>query len=146
MYIFSIFVCLSAAYFLFRHYSPNTGKYAERWGELTDAITLFLLAGYLSFGLWPKELNPDFNEASVDSRVWASWLSRCLFPIGAVWVFGMAVGRGHTAKLFSVPFLVGRLAPASYNVFLFHQPVAEWYYAATRGVWWAFPKSYYWFR
>jgi hypothetical protein len=31
-------------------------------------------------------------------------------------------------------------------MFLFHQPIAEWYYYATRGDWWALPKPYYWFR
>ena len=136
----------AACYFLFRHYSPNTGKHVGTFGAITDSISLVLLMGYLSYGFFPKEMDPDFNETSLDSRVWAGLVSRMASPIGFLWFWGLAVGSGYTASLLSTSFLVGWLAPASYNMFLFHQPVAEWYYAATRGRWWAFPKNFYWFR
>jgi hypothetical protein len=35
------------------------------------------------------------------------------------------------------PFLIDTVAPHSYNYFLFHQPVGQWYLAATGdGLWW----------
>ena len=48
-----------------------------------------------------------------------------------------------------VEFLVDAIAPHSYNCFLFHQPVAQWYYAITRNGhwwnWWRYRKTQYWF-
>ena len=75
-----------------------------------------------------------------------AYLSRVLCPIGFLWFWGIAVGRGMTSWIFSNRIFVNWLAPASYNMFLFHQPISEWYYLATRGEWWAFPKPFYWFR
>lgn len=72
-------------------------------------------------------------------------LSRLVCPISFVWIYGLAVGKGLTAKIMSNRFLVAYLAPASYNIYLFHQAVYEWYWLATRGNWWAYPKSFYWF-
>ena len=75
-----------------------------------------------------------------------AFLSRVLCPIGFLWFWGIAVGKGLTSFIFSNKLFVKWLAPASYNMFLFHQPVSEWYYFATRGEWWVYPKSFYWFR
>ena len=45
-------------------------------------------------------------------------------------------------------FLVETLSPTAYSCFLFHQMVAQWYFAATRSTWWdywRFRKTQYWF-
>ena len=45
-------------------------------------------------------------------------------------------------------FLVDVLSPTAYSCFLFHQMVAQWYFAATRSMWWdwwRFRKTQYWF-
>jgi len=66
-----------------------------------------------------------------------------------LWVFALTTGEGFTASVLRSKFLVETLSPNAYNCFLFHQMVAQWYYAATRnGVWWNwwnFRKSFYWF-
>lgn len=54
-----------------------------------------------------------------------------------------------TASLLRSPILTEKIAPHAYNCFLFHQPVSQWYYAATRpGLWWnwwQYRKTMYWF-
>lgn len=137
----------SGCYYLFRHYRPNEKANAWIWGALTDLISLLLLAGWLFYGLAPEESKPLFiRDDKLVARHWDPFLSRILAPIGFLWFWGLAVGTGYTSILFSFPFVVEWLAPASYNMFLFHQPIGEWYYLATRGQWWAFPKSFFWFR
>jgi hypothetical protein len=117
------------------------------WGAVTDFISALLLAGWLLYGLAPEESSPSFAEDDATLlRYWGAFLSRLLAPVGFLWFWGLAVGTGYTARLFSLPFVVEWLAPASYNMFLFHQPIAEWYYLATRGLWWAYPKNFFWFR
>lgn len=132
---------------MFRHYRPNERVKSWVWGAVTDLISALLLAGWLLYGLAPEESTPSFAEDDATlRRFWGAYLSRLLAPVGFLWFWGLAVGTGCTARLLSLPFVVEWLAPASYNMFLFHQPIAEWYYLATRGLWWAYPKNFYWFR
>ena len=110
-------------------------------------ISLLLLAGWLFYGLDPSTTIPYFAaDSALVARHWDPFLSRVLAPIGFLWFWGLAVGTGITARIFSMPLVVEWLAPASYNIFLFHQPISEWYFLATRGVWWAYPKTFFWFR
>lgn len=97
------------------------------------------------FAMLPDETTPRNIDSDLDQRYFAYFLSRITAPVIFVWIFGLAVGKGFTARLMSNSFLVTWLAPASYNMYLFHQVVQEWYFLATRGYWWAKPKSFYWF-
>lgn len=54
-------------------------------------------------------------------------------PLTTLWIFAMATGEGYTAAILRGDFLVHTLGPNSYNCFLFHQMVGQWYSAATRG-------------
>jgi acyl-CoA synthetase (AMP-forming)/AMP-acid ligase II len=149
-YVFPIgwlpsFVFGVAMFFMFQHYSVGrTQGNKKMWGYLTDAMSFLFLAFWLFYGLGDKCI-PDFVDTSMDKRQWFAYVSRLLVPITAFWVWGVAIGRGLTARLFSSRIMVDYLAPASYNMFLFHQPLSEWYFLATRGTWWAYPKPDYWF-
>jgi acyl carrier protein len=115
------------------------------WGYLTDGISATFLAAWLFYGLAVEESSPDFLDSNIADRYWAALFSRIICPIGFLWYFGIAVGGSFTSWLFSSKLILNRLAPAAYNMFLFHQPVSEVYYRATRGEWWAYPKNFYWF-
>jgi acyl-CoA synthetase (AMP-forming)/AMP-acid ligase II len=139
------FVFGVAMFFMFQHYSVGrTQGNQQMWGYMTDSMSLLLLAFWLFYGLDEASI-PDFVDTSIDTRQWVAYVSRLLIPITACWVWGVAIGRGLTARLFSAHIMVDFLAPASYNMFLFHQPLSEWYFLATRGTWWAYPKPFYWF-
>jgi hypothetical protein len=47
-----------------------------------------------------------------------------------MWVIALSTGHGFTASVFRTRFLVDTMSPHSYNCFLFHQLVGQWYYAA----------------
>jgi len=61
-------------------------------------------------------------------------------PFLAVWVYGLAVGGGLTARLLSQSWLAHGLAPLAYGVYFAHVPVAWLWYFITRGIpefeWW----------
>ena len=136
------------SYFLFLKYRPNEKLSSWKWGILTDILTVFILGIFLSYtfdvgGTTPNFIDPDIS--SLDQRYFAFFISRSIAPFIFLWVYGIAVGKGLTCKLFSIKFIVSRFAPASYNMYLFHQVIQEWYFIATRGYWYAEPKPYYWF-
>ena len=134
------------SYYVFALTLPNEKYSAWKWGVLTDTLSVLFLACYLWYGFDKKTTTPDFVvDSKFETRAFAFFLSRAISPVSFIWLYGLAVGRGLTAKIFSHNLILSWLAPASYNVYLFHQLVAEWYYLATRGVWWNMPKSYYWF-
>jgi acyl-CoA synthetase (AMP-forming)/AMP-acid ligase II len=66
------------------------------------------------------------------------------------------ISKDHSTDVTYRYFLTGdigvlylTLAPNSYNCFLFHQMVGQWYFAATRNRhmwnWWRYRKDFYWF-
>lgn len=57
---------------------------------------------------------------------------RIMAPLTTLWIYAMATGEGYTAAILRGDFLVNTLGPNSYNCFLFHQMVGQWYTAATR--------------
>ena len=61
-------------------------------------------------------------------------------PFVALWVYGLAVGRGRTAAVLSTPLLAEGLAPLAYGVYLSHVPIGWGWYFVTQGVpafeWW----------
>lgn len=135
--------------FLLKDYFKKTNfevSSARKWGLLTDFISFVLLAGWIGYGLTDSLAKPQFvQEMEAGSRYWAAYVSRLICPIGFLWYVGLCIGKGATGWLLSGRIIVNWLAPASYNIFLFHGPISELYFFATRGVWWAFPKSLYWF-
>jgi hypothetical protein len=135
--------------FLLQDYlkEKDSGAYsARKWGIFTDTMTFVLLVGWIGYGLTDSFAKPYFDgEMEVGARYWAAFVSRLICPIGFLWYVGLCIGRGATGWLLSGRIMVDWLAPASYNCFLFHGPISELYFRATRGVWWSFPKPFYWF-
>jgi hypothetical protein len=139
------FVFGVAMFFMFQHYSEGrTKRNKQMWGCVTDSISLVCLACWLFYGLATVSV-PHHVQTPIDERQWFAYVSRLLVPGTAMWAWGIAIGNGLTAKLFSAKFVVDYLAPASYSMFLFHQPLSEWYFLATRHTWWAYPKTFFWF-
>ena len=112
-------------------------------GVITDALSVLYCIFFLLHGF----RNDDFTKDSSGrgKRIWAYTLSRLICPSSFVWIYGLAVGEGWTAYLMSRKSMVVWLAPASYNIYLFHQVTYEWYWLATRGEYWAYPRDFYWF-
>ena len=83
------------------------------------------------------------------NRLWDNVCGRLVAPLTTLWIFALSTGTGYTARLFQNPNLEENASKHAYNCFLFHQPVAQWYYAATRDGhfwnWWAYRKGWYWF-
>lgn len=166
----------TCAAFLFDHYRPYESHHAWVWGVITDVLTsALILVGYVVYpllasceqkeGLLCARIEPqaaehalgdaglghellDAENDALGIRSVAGIWSRLLMPVMVLWLFGLAVGRGLTARLFSLPFLVDTLAPVSYNVYLFHQWVGQVYFLATRQQWWSYwryRKRFFWF-
>lgn len=166
----------TCAAFLFDYYRPYESHHAWVWGVITDAISaLLVLTGYILYpllascvqkeGLLCALVDPNPSTFAIDDRGLDSHLilaendnlgirsvagiwSRFLMPIMVLWLFGLAVGKGFTAKLFEKSFFVETLAPVSYNLYLFHQWVGQMYYLVTRQQWWSYwryRKAFFWF-
>lgn len=89
---------------------------------------------------------PDGDKQGI--RTFGAVMSRIYVPIMAFWLYAMAVGRGFTVWLFSRPLVLDVLAPASYNIYLFHQWTGQMYWLITRNeMWsyWRYRKDIYWF-
>jgi len=159
------------AAFLFDAYRPNLSHRAYLWGVLCDLISAALIlqaAAYMLLAscvqkeghLCPSAVDNGLDnkglehwlgvgeEDALGSRTLAGIVSRAYLPLMVLWLYAMAVGRGLTCFVFSRPLFVDTLAPASYNVYLFHQWVGQLYYLATRHEWWSywrFRKDFFWF-
>merc|ERR1712127_3679 len=128
---------------------------------VTDACTLIQLGITITIILQPKYDDPDnerwfrpedanfIGDASSARRLWDNLAGRIMCPLTTLWIFGMATGEGYTSMVFRNSFLVDTLGPNSYNCFLFHQMIGQWYSAVTRPGqmwnWWQYRKSFYWF-
>lgn len=117
------------------------------WGWVADACTLTMVCLSIVVicqgveGSEPKYFRPSEANESTDTasinRLWDNIAGRVMCPVTTMWIFSLATGRGFTARLLRSDSLVQTLGPNSYGCFLFHQMVAQWYYAATRdGHWW----------
>lgn len=91
----------------------------------------------------------NFTDVAIVNRLWDNICGRLVAPITTLWIFALATGEGVTASILRSTTLSESIAPHAYNCFLFHQPVSQWYYAATRpGLWWnwwQYRKTMYWF-
>lgn len=151
MYLFPPFwlplFCIGmGSYFLFAHYRPFARADRWKWGVVTDLCSLLYLTGVL---LWIEDTGavyPNAVDSPQDVRYWASFVSRLISPMTCLWIFGLAVGEGYSAKLLSHPIFSEILGPPFYCVYLFHQMISQWYFYFTRdGEWAAVPKPFYWF-
>eukprot|EP01033_Poteriospumella_lacustris_P012248 gene12249-8762_t len=151
MYLFPPFwlplFCIGmGSYFLFAHYRPFARADRWKWGVVTDLCSLLYLTGVL---LWIEDTEavyPNAVDSPQDVRYWASFVSRLISPMTCLWIFGLAVGEGYSAKLLSHPIFSEILGPPFYCVYLFHQMISQWYFYFTRdGEWAAVPKPFYWF-
>ena len=142
--------------FLYDAYRPTERHDAWKWGVIADSCSVILIA--LSFAhvfqdtsikyMRPVGAN-QMTDTAIVNRVWDNIYARLFCPLTTLWIFALSTGQGHSVKFFSSSFLSKTLAPHSYNCFLFHQMVGQWYYAATRNGewwnWWAYRKTMYWF-
>ena len=133
------------SYYIFAYNLPNEKGDAWKWGVLTDVLSVAFLGIYLWYGSDQRTSQPLHTDTQYEMRSHAFYVSRYICPVIFVWLYGLAVGKGITAWIMSRPIIVTYLAPASYNIYLFHQLMAEWYYLATRSEWWDYPKTYFWF-
>jgi len=157
------FVIGACTAFLYDAYRPAERHSAYIWGWIADTITmimitlsaLFVIQGTSAYGkpatesfMRPEEANQFTDNATVN-RLWDNSIGRIMAPLTTLWIFAMSTGQGWTASILRNDFLVDSLAPNSYNCFLFHQMVAQWYFAATRNGhmwnWWRYRKEFYWF-
>ena len=154
---FAIGVCTA---FLYDFYRPAEHHNKRKWGLVADSITMLILA--ISIALiaegpmnesngnkWrPQQANDYTDDNAQTNRLWDSLVARMFAPVTTLWVFALSTGEGVTAKLFRSRFLVETLSPTSYHCFLFHQIISQWYFVATRGLWWYWwgaRKEFYWF-
>ena len=165
----------TCAAFLFDAHRPYLSARAYLWGYLVDLMTLGLILTSICYVVFssciqkdgercasviPDEANAQVMfmgfEASLDIaednnigiRNLAGVISRLLLPCMVLWLYGLSVGEGRVCHFLSSPILVDVLAPASYNVYLFHQFISQMYYLATRYEWWSywrFRKNFFWF-
>jgi len=156
------FVIGACAAFLYDAYRPAEKSSGRWWGFIADMCTLAVIVwsiclvaqgniGYVldkDFDLRPAEAD-NFTDTSAVNRIWDNICGRLFAPLTTLWIFSLSTGRGVTASILRMPFLVDTIAPHSYNCFLFHQMVGQWYYAATREGhwwnWWRYRKAMYWF-
>jgi len=166
-YLFSPFWMLyfaigACAAFLYDAYRPAEKSNCRMWGFIADMCTLVVIGWSIcliaegnirtvleeDFDLRPAEAD-NFTDSSFSNRIWGNICGRLAAPLTTLWIFSLSTGRGFTASILRMPFLVDTIAPHSYNCFLFHQMVGQWYYAATREghwwSWWRYRKTMYWF-
>jgi len=125
----SIFILGVLTWHLFRKTSRSRCSIRSRlcWAIVTDCLSCFWA------GLVIKVyLEPNFAITG-DGRKWlsASTVVCSLWwrvtPLLVLWMYGLAVGEGLTARICSCALLV-RFSSLSYAIYLFHCPVAWCYY------------------
>jgi hypothetical protein len=136
--------CLLGVVFL--KFGSDQSPSAWKWGVVTDFMTMTFLAMYVLLIAFRVQVDHRFSrESLLEDRMYCGVTPRLMVPILSVYIYGLAVGRGITARICCNEFLVRKLAPASYSMYLLHQPVFEWYSLATRGQWWSRRKRFAWF-
>lgn len=155
------FVIGAVTAFLYDAYRPGEKTNSYIWGYVADGCTLLMLIWSIclicqdgngdhdsGYALRPDE-GDRFTDTAVTSRLWDNICGRLIAPLTTTWIFALSTGEGWTASILRTPFYVEVIAPHAYNCFLFHQPVGQWYLAATRQGhwwnWWRYRKTMYWF-
>merc|ERR1719401_1331695 len=105
------------------------------WGKLTDLTTVLMIMT-LAFAPLLWWLDPKYSYISYSGVQYplpnmpaikiAQWWGGdnalgCKFVDFALcfWIYGLAVGKGFTAKILGSNFMVQYLSPAAYSVYLF---------------------------
>ena len=104
----------------------------------------------LFWGIPQEVTGLDISNTSISTlvtnRLYQCMLAQLLQPVTWFWMFGLAVGKGLTAKILSMHVFVEILGPCSYGMFLFQQTIGQLYFTITRpGAVWIIPKQYIWF-
>lgn len=147
--------------FIYDAHKPAERHSTYIWGYIADICTLIQIAIAVTIICQPVYNDPSavrwfrpsdadyIGDASSVHRLWDNLAGRIMCPLTTLWIYAMATGEGYTAAFFRGDFIVNTLGPNSYNCFLFHQMIGQWYYAATRPGefwnWWQYRKSFYWF-
>eukprot|EP00927_Polykrikos_kofoidii_P059070 TRINITY_DN5407_c0_g1_i4.p1 TRINITY_DN5407_c0_g1~~TRINITY_DN5407_c0_g1_i4.p1 ORF type:complete len:1170 (-),score=130.04 TRINITY_DN5407_c0_g1_i4:145-3618(-) len=109
-------------YNLFEASTREQSAIWQHWGKLTDTLTLcIVLLPIVSVRLPEKVMNDISGYYTGEGSYRACTLLLC------PWIYGLAIGKGWTAKFMSIEPLVRYLGPASYSMYLFHYPVAYYY-------------------
>jgi len=125
---------------------PDKRANAWIWGVITDAMTICMLLAYVLLVHFGVEVEHRLsNKSLLESRMYCGVAPRLAVPFFSVYLYGLAVGRGVFARFCKSRLLVRVLSPASYSMYLLHQPVFEWYSVVTRGSWWTQRKQFSWF-
>lgn len=132
--------------FLYDAYKPAERHNAYIWGWVADSCTLIMIGLSIAMICQPTQqygevpipyyMRPSYADEYTDNssvnRLWDNLVGRIMAPLTTLWIFAMSTGEGYTAHLLRGEFLVNVLGPNGYNCFLFHQPIGQWYFAATR--------------
>ena len=130
------------------------------WTVLTDSISVvfvvilvaiiatdntFPVVGISEYDFYAKYVVPILNR----------WPNQPGHMIGrqrtgtvimAIWIYGLAVGKGLTARILSNRLLIKYLSPVAYEIYLFHIPIAFYYYlivhSAEYEAWWPLTGAY----
>jgi hypothetical protein len=129
--------------------SPTTWSAGVAYSPINETVDMSSSSNDSpGFFMRPQEADSYLDNAQTN-RLWDNIYARLFCPITTLWIFALSTGEGLTSKLLRSKFLVESLAPHSYNCFLFHQMVAQWYFAITRQGhwwnWWRYRKEMYWF-
>jgi len=132
--------------FHFMQARPDKQANAWIWGLATDAMTIFMIVAYILLVHFGVEVEHRLsNKSLLESRMYCGVAPRLAVPFFSVYLYGLSVGRGVFARFCKSRLLVRVLSPASYSMYLLHQPVFEWYSVVTRGSWWTQRKQFSWF-
>merc|ERR1712048_295791 len=133
--------------FLKYHAQPEQKASAGHWAIVTDSLTLLLFVAYSLLIAFQVDVKHRISNVSLlEDRMYCGVIPRVLAPVFCVWLYGLAVGRGYTASVCRNRFVVSVLSPASYSIYLLHQPVFEWYSIVVQGEWWSQRKpGFEWF-
>lgn len=126
------------------HAQPHQKSSARQWAIITDLLSSLIVLTYVLLIVFQVGSKHRISTLTLlEPRLMKLGL---MTPVLCVWLYGLAVGRGFTAWFCRNPFLVNVLSPASYSIYLLHQPVFEWYSISVKGSWWGQRKpGYEWF-
>eukprot|EP00929_Paragymnodinium_shiwhaense_P079628 TRINITY_DN41518_c0_g1_i1.p1 TRINITY_DN41518_c0_g1~~TRINITY_DN41518_c0_g1_i1.p1 ORF type:complete len:1043 (-),score=197.89 TRINITY_DN41518_c0_g1_i1:273-3401(-) len=130
-----VFAAGMLSWHLFRQWgSVSSEVWRRRWGILTDLLTLNKLFLYVT-AFTDDDIITDTYGRVFSSAVRAFGVERNGIPLIALWIVGLAVGEGYTARFLSRRILT-RLSSLTYGVYLCHPQVGWMYWYATRGTEW----------
>mmetsp|Transcript_46518 Transcript_46518/g.108440 ORF Transcript_46518/g.108440 Transcript_46518/m.108440 type:complete len:1166 (-) Transcript_46518:152-3649(-) len=102
---------------------PGTYKFPH-WGIVTDCCTLLLLGSFPLASLLVALDGSSSAWAGPAAKIGTWWggdqQHKLVMILLSVWLYGLGIGQGFSAKVFGSDFLVKYLSPAAYSVYLFH--------------------------